>query len=262
MTTERARITPVEQGDNTVTRRDVVKGAAKVGAAGIAIAWIAPKFESVAYAADSTGSPTPTSSSSTSTTDEDNGEHPTCEVDPKVLRAPRVLPFRIRVIGTRWAPSSKVTVSLVGVKVLGTITTQPNGAFDTRVEVPAGVKDGKYEIEMTGFDAKGKRHQCFEDFRIAVGGSGETTTTAEDPDTDSKSGSGVGSASGSGSGSGNGSAVGSNGAGQASGTLPFTGTDSRTLLLVGAGAVVAGRSLYGLRNRIATASADGDAHSR
>ena len=59
MTTQRARMLPVEQGENTFTRRDVVKGAAKISVAGAAIAWVAPKFDSVAYAADSTGSPPP-----------------------------------------------------------------------------------------------------------------------------------------------------------------------------------------------------------
>ena len=230
----------MEQGDHSLTRRDVVKGAAKVGVAGAAIAWVAPKFDSVAYAAGSTGSPPP-DTSTTTTTGGGTGDEVTCRVDPIVLAVSR-LPFRIRVIGTHWAPSSKVRIVIVGSRLLGIITTQPNGSFDTRVEVPDSMRAGKYRIEMAGFDAKGKAHRCFRDFELSDGrlnSQGGTTSTTS-----------------------SGGKPGSNGTGNGSGTLPNTGSDSRTLLLVGAGAVVAGRSLYALRNRLATASADGDAHSR
>ncbi len=250
--TQRAKLDPVEQGENTITRRDVVKGAAKVSVAGAAIAWAAPKFDSVAYAADTTGSPPP-DTSTTSTTGGGGGDDPECRIDPRVIVRSR-LPFRIRVIGSKWAPSSQVRVTIVGVRNLGTVTTNANGAFDTRVEVPFSVTAGKYRIEMSGYDNKGNRYRCFRDFEVtdSTGGQGTTSTGGSDTTIDgSNTSSGNGGNSGSGSGNGNGS-----------GTLPETGSDSRTLLLVGAGAVVAGRSLYALRNRIANASADGNLSAR
>lgn len=247
-TTQRAKLHGVLPGERThLTRRDLVKGAAKVGAAGAAVAWVAPKFESVAYAAGTTGSPiSTTTSSSTSTTEGGTPNTPTCVVDPKVVRF--ALPFRIRLIGTLWAPTSRVSVTLVGVRNLGSITTNPDGSFDTRLEVPAGVASGQYQIEFSGFDQQGQPHRCFTALEISgtTDGQGGTTTST---------------ATGSGG-------VGDQGAGTGQpgstddGTLPFTGTDSRTLLLIGTGAVVAGRSLYALRSRIAAASADGDAHAR
>lgn len=247
--TQRAKLGLVEQGENTITRRDVVKGAAKVSFAGAAIAWAAPKFDSVAYAADSTGSPPP-DTSSTSTTGGGGGDDPECRVDPRVIVRSR-LPFRIRVIGSKWAPSSQVRVTIVGVRNLGTVTTNANGSFDTRVEVPFSVTAGKYRIEMSGYDNKGNSYRCFRDFEVTdstTGGQGSTSTARTETTRD-----------GSNTASGNG---GNSGSGDGNGTLPETGSDSRTLLLVGAGAVVAGRSLYALRNRIANASADGNLSAR
>jgi hypothetical protein len=50
---------------------------------------------------------------------------------------------------------------------------------------------------------------------------------------------------------------GGGGSGGSGGALPFSGVDTRSLVLVGAGAVIAGKSLFALRNRVA-AAADGD----
>lgn len=234
---------------NAFTRRDVVKGAAKVSVAGAAIAWVAPKFDSVAYAADSTGSPPP-DTSSTSTTGGGSGDEPECRVDPRVLSRSR-LPFRIRVIGSKWAPSSQVSVTIVGVRNLGTVTTNANGSFDTRVEVPFSVKAGQYRIEMSGYDNKGNKFRCFRDFEITDSDTGEQGSSTTGGSETTRDGRNTASGNGGNAGSGNGN-----------GTLPETGSDSRTLLLVGAGAVVAGRSLYALRNRIANASADGNLSAR
>jgi LPXTG-motif cell wall-anchored protein len=229
-----------------------MRGAAKVGVAGAAIAWAAPRFDSVAYAADNTGSPEETTTTGESTTTIGGSGEPTCRIDPEVLNLSR-LPFRLRVIGSRWAPSSKVNVTLVGVRLLGVVTTNPSGAFDTRVEIPASVPAGVYQVEFSGYLPNGERFRCFRRFEISPNGGaqGGTSTTGSSATT-----------SGGNSNSGTGNASGNGASGSGSGNLPETGSDSRTLLLVGAGAVVAGRSLYALRHRIANATADGEAHIR
>ncbi len=257
MTTQRAKLPLVEQGEKNITRRDVVKGAAKVGVAGASIAWAAPRFDSVAYASDHTGSPEETTTTGPTTTT-GGGSQPTCRIDPIVLNVSR-LPYPERVIGTGWAPSSKVNVQLVGVRRLGTVTTNPSGSFDTRVEVPASVAPGQYRVEFAGFLPNGQPYRCFRDFEISgsTGTAGTTSTTRKTEVTTSPT-----TASGGNSNSNGGNASGNGTSGNGSGTLPDTGSDSRTLLLVGAGAVVVGRSLYALRHRIANAAADGEAYAR
>ena len=227
------------------TRREVVSGAAKAGAAGAALLWVAPKFQDVAYASGGTTSAaSSTTSSSTATTISGQGGVE-CRVDPKVLTH---VPWNIRVIGSGWAASSSVHVTLVGHKDLGHVTAGPNGKFDTRVAeaITSATPQGKYRIEFSGFDSKGVSKRCFVDFELnlsSTGGQGSTTAST-------RAGSSSGAGSGSQSGSGNGS-----------GSLPLTGDNSTPLILLGAGALVAGRSIYALRNRLAEAG-DGNLNTR
>jgi hypothetical protein len=245
----------VDQGERRLSRRDLAKRAAKVGAAGAVAVWVAPHFEDVAYAAGSTGSPPP----GTTTTTKKGGHHPpdypTCQGDPRVFFE---LPHSIHVWGSGWAPSSKITVTLVGVKVLGTITVGTNGKFDAHFTIPAGLHaDQLYRISFSGYGKNGHPYKCgvaiFIDQRCKGAvlvkkpnqqGKGHPIAGANDP----KNNSGAvladaqhGDPSGGGSG----------------GSLPFTGADTRSLVLVGAGALIAGKTLYSLRNRVA-AAADGD----
>jgi hypothetical protein len=162
------------------------------------------------------------------------------------------LPHSIHVWGSGWAPSSKITVTLVGVKVLGTITVGANGKFDARFTVPAGLHaDQLYRLSFAGYGKNGHPYKCgvavFIDQRcrgaILVkkpskgGGNGN-------PISDPKSGALLSNAS-------------HDNGGPSGGSLPFTGADTRSLVLVGAGALIAGKTLYSLRNRVA-AAADGD----
>ncbi len=246
----------VEQGEKKLTRRDLAKGAAKVGAAGAVAVWIAPHFEDVAYAAGASSSPPP-NTTTTSKGHPHPPSYPTCSGDPRVLFD---LPHDIHIWGTGWAPSSRLTITLVGVKVLGQVTVGPDGKFSAHFTLPAGLHaDQLYRISITGYAKNGHPYKCgvaiFVDQKchgaVLVGGITKTPTThtVAPGDPKSKNGGAGGSALGATGGSGSG--------GQGSGTLPFTGADTRSLVLIGAGAVIAGKSLYSLRNRVA-AAADGD----
>jgi hypothetical protein len=254
----------VDQGERRLSRRDLAKRAAKVGAAGAVVVWVAPHFEDVAYAAGSTGSPPPESTTTSRGGTHPGPAYPTCQGDPRVFFN---LPHSIHVWGSGWAPSSKITVTLVGVKVLGTITVGPDGKFDAHFTVPAGLfADELYRISFSGFGKNGHPYKCgvaiFVDQKcmgaIAKPGS---KTTSKKPIATSGGGSGPAKKKG--------SALGARNAKPRSGTgaaaegvggdskLPFSGADSRAVVLVGAGAVIAGKTLYSLRNRVA-AAADGD----
>jgi hypothetical protein len=240
----------VDQGERRLSRRDLAKRAAKVGAAGAVAIWVAPHFEDVAYAAGSTGSPPPTTSSSTRKPGHP-ADYPTCQGDPRVFFE---LPHTIHVWGSGWAPSSKIQVTLVGVKSLGTITVGANGKFDARFTIPAGLHaDQLYRLSFSGYGKNGHPYKCgvaiFIDQRCtgavlvkkATKGHGDPVS-AGDPK--AKSGAALASNS-------------SHDSDDPSGSLPFTGADTRSLVLVGAGALIAGKTLYSLRNRVA-AAADGD----
>lgn len=219
-----------------MSRRRAITIAAKTGTAVAAAAWITPKLESVAFAAGTQGSPCPnpgdpgcntTTSSSTSVP-----KTVTCNVDPKEVK-PGGKP---RLFGSGWKPASKVKVVLVGNAQLGEITVRPDGTFSERLEVFASVPAGTYRIEFAGFDADGRAVRCFAQLVVSAGTGTQGSTTTS-------GGEGTGSNSGSGS-----------------GDLPFTGSDSGALVALGVGAVVVGRVLYGLRDRLATR--DGDATQR
>jgi hypothetical protein len=242
----------VDQGGKGLSRRDLVKRGAKAGVAGAAVVWIAPHFEDVAYAAGSTGSPPP-GTSTTTRKHQPAPEYPTCLGDPRVLFE---LPHSIHVWGSGWAPSSKITVTLVGVKNLGTITVAPNGKFDAHFTLPAGLHaDQLYRISFSGYGKNGHPYKCgvaiFVDQRCKGAVLTKKVTGKGNP-VDPKSGK-KGSSVLSGGGANNGGDPGGGG----SGALPFTGADSRSLVLIGAGALIAGKTLYSLRNRVA-AAADGD----
>ena len=223
-----------------LSRRQAITVAAKAGTAVAAAALVAPRLESVAFAAGAQGSPCPdpgnpdcgptTSSSSTTST----GRHLTCLVDPREIR-PGGKP---RFAGTGWKASSRVKLMLVGVRVIGYVTVRPDGTFSRHFEVVRAVPPGHYRVEFVGFDADGRSVRCFEPLVVSVVSSQSTPTTA--------GGSGVGS--------------GSSGSGDPGGTLPFTGSDTGGLVALGVGAVVVGRVLYGLRDRLA--ARDGDATTR
>jgi hypothetical protein len=229
------------------SRRQMMTTAAKAGTAVAAVAWVAPHLESVAFAAGRQGSPCPDpgnpecGTTTTSDTTPPTTEQPgfTCHVDPREIK-PGGKP---RFWGTGWKASSRVKVMLVGVRLIGYITVLPDGTFSHNFEVVRSVPPGTYRVEFAGFDAEGRAARCFETLVVSsvVTGQGSTTTTG-DP-----GGGAVGAGSGSASGSGN-------------GTLPFTGSDTGGLVALGVGAVVVGRVLYGLRDRLATR--DGDATAR
>ncbi len=243
----------MDLGERRLSRRDLAKRAAKVGAAGAVAVWVAPHFEDVAYAAGSTGSPPPETTTTSKGNHKPAPEYPTCQGDPRVFFD---LPHSIHVWGSGWAPSSKITVTLVGVKVLGTITVAPNGKFDAHFTIPAGLHaDQLYRISFSGYGKNGHPYKCgvaiFIDQRCkgAVVVAKKSTKKAA-----------VGAAGGPGDPRAEAASVTSaaaSGAPQSSGALPFTGADSRSVVLLGAGAVIAGKTLYSLRNRVA-AAADGD----
>jgi hypothetical protein len=226
-----------------LSRRQAITFAAKAGTAVAAVAWVAPRLESVAVAAGSQGSPCPdpgnpncgtttTGGSTTST-----GPHVTGVVDPTEIR-PGGSP---RFFGSGWKASSTVKIVLVGVRVLGHVSVRPDGTFSIRIQVPPSVPPGHYRVEFVGFDADGRSVRCFEPLVISVVSSQGSTTTAS-------GGGGVGSGSA------------GSGQGDPGGTLPFTGSDAGGLVALGVGAVVVGRVLYGLRDRLA--GRDGDATTR
>jgi hypothetical protein len=228
-----------------VTRRALMTGAAKAGVAAGAVVWVAPHFERVAHAATAAGSPPPSTTTST-TTGGVGGQGVTCNIDPTAL-AVTDLPFRMRLFGTHWAASALITVTLVGGQVLAHITTAPDGSFDVRINVPGGITPGTYQVECDGVDLKGDRVTCFDTFSVT--GSLPTTSTTPGSTTPGSTASGQGDGGGGGGGGGGGNNNGGNG------SLPFTGDDTRMIVLVGAGAVVVGRALYGLRTRLLS---DGD----
>jgi hypothetical protein len=242
----------VDQGGRRLSRRDLVKRAAKTGAAGAAVVWIAPHFEDVAYAAGSTGSPPPETSTTSKGGHPRGTPYPTCLGDPRVFFD---LPHSIHVWGSNWAPSGKITVTLVGVKSFGTITVGANGKFDARFTLPAGLHaDQLYRVSFSGYGKNGHPYKCGVAIFIDQRCKGAVLTkkiTGKGHPIDPKGGHKGGlvpTALGKG---------GDPGSGSGSGALPFTGADSRSLVLVGAGALIAGKTLYSLRNRVA-AAADGD----
>ena len=133
---------------------------------------------------------------------------------------------------------------MASVFALGSVTAGPDGSFSTNVTIPASATPGVYQVVFSGYDQQGNPHKAYGRVEVVttVGPQGSTSTAA---------GGGGGNCSG-----------GTSGQQGSGGHLAYTGTDTRTLLLVGTGAVVAGRTLYALRNRLAAAPADGDAHSR
>ncbi len=230
-----------------LSRRGVMVLAAKAGTAAAAVAWVAPRLETVAYAAGAQGSPCPnpnnpacntTTSSSSSTTAPPTV---TCGVDPRAIQ----LGDKPRFFGTGWKAASTVKVVLVGSRTLGEVTVKPDGTFDARFEVVRSVTPGTYRVEFVGFDADGRSVRCFETLVVnaRVTPQGSTTTVA---------GGGTGGQGGQG---GQGAQNG-NGNGGTGGSLPFTGTDPGGLVAVGVGAIVIGRVLYGLRSRLGAREID------
>jgi hypothetical protein len=223
-----------------MTRRRAITLAAKTGTAVAAAAWIAPKLESVAFAAGTQGSPCPdpgnpacnTTTSSSPTT---APKTVTCKVDPNEIK-PGDKP---RFFGSGWKPASKVKVVLVGVATIGEITVRADGTFSETLEVVRSIPSGTYRVEFAGFDAEGRAVRCFEQLVVSSG-------TGEQGSTSTSGGEGTGSNS--------------SGSSSGSGELPFTGSDTGALVALGVGAVVVGRVLYGLRDRLA--ARDGDATKR
>ncbi len=101
-------------GDSTgLSRRDVVKGAAKVGVAGAAVAFVAPKFEGVAFAASKTGSPLPTTTTGGATTSSTAAGGPTGALAQALFHTDQ-LPEVVQASGFGWAPNSTIVITMVG----------------------------------------------------------------------------------------------------------------------------------------------------
>jgi hypothetical protein len=236
--TLRGRIAAVLSGDARLSRRDLARVAAKVGVAGAGVAWVAPRFETVAYAASSAGSPQPTTTSGSVPVSIQGG--PTCFVSPQSVAGDP--PYSVRVNGSGWAPSSRIVMTLVGVRVVATITTRPDGSYNLIVGIDGPIAPGRYQIEFAGFDPNGNADRCFHAFAVTA----PTATTQSVPATATTGGGG-------------GPKPPANGGG--GGGEQFSGADTRTLLLLGTGAVVVGRMLYSLRNRMIAAADAADAGS-
>lgn len=249
----------------TVTRRKAVVWSARAGAAVAVTAWAAPKFESVAGAtgtgtgtgsssAPTTGSATtdppvttagtgtgtagspcpdpdaPSCNEETTTTRPGAGRRVRCSVNPEEVRPGGSVEFS----GEGWKSSSTVTIFVVGHGKLGEAAVQPNGSFSRKLNIPQ-LAPGSFRVKVLGADAEGNEAQCFEDITVNRQGGTGTGPATTDP--------GNGNA---GNGSGNPGSGGGN-----NGSLPFTGSDSTNLLALGAGALIVGRLLYGVRERIA-----------
>ena len=257
----------------TVTRRKAVVWSARAGAAVAVTAWAAPKFEAVAGATE-TGTGTGTGSTSappttgpastdppvttagtgtgtagspcpdpdapscneeTTTTRPGAGRRVRCNVNPEEVRPGGTVEFS----GEGWKSSSTVTIFIVGHGKLGEASVQPDGSFSRKLAIPR-LAPGSYRTKVLGSDADGNEAQCFDDITVNRQGGTGTGPATTDP-SNGTSGNG-----GSDNGSGN-SASG----GDDNGALPFTGSDSTNLLALGAGALIVGRLLYGVRERIA-----------
>jgi hypothetical protein len=258
----RETLAVVGMSTKTVTRRRAVVLTAKAVPAVAVVAWAAPRFETVAGAAGTgtgtdpvvttagtgtgtgtAGSPcpdpdAPSCEENTTTTRPGASQRVSCRIEPEEAAAGQT----VRASGEGYEASSTVEVRIPGVGRLGESAVQPNGTFARNFTVPQ-IEPGSYRIEVVGTDADGHPVRCFNDLTVVTRttGGGSTTTNG--------TGTGTG---GSGNGnSGNGGAD-NGGAGNGDGgSLPFTGSDSTNLLWLGAGALVAGRLLYGVRERLA-----------
>lgn len=242
----------------TVTRRRAMVWTAKAGSAVAVGAWVAPKFTSIASAEEGTGTGTgtedpqgtgtgtgtagspcpnpdnPDCPDTSSTTSRPNVRFVGCDVQPGEI-APG---GSVEVSGQGYKASSNVEVRLIGIGKLGDAAVQPNGTFARSFVVASSVPVGEYRVEVRGHNENGKEERCFSNLRVLTNGtSGGTTTT-----TDGSGSSGSG---------GTNNGAGSSGSGSDDGPLPFTGSDTTNLVALGAGALILGRLLYEVRERLA-----------
>ncbi len=251
----------------TVTRRKAVVWSARAGAVVAVGAWAAPKFELAGATGTGTGTGTgsttipptnppttdptvttagtgtgtagspcpdpdaPACNEETTTTRPGAGKRVSCSVEPEEVRPNAKATFR----GEGWESSSTVIIKIVGFGKIGEAAVQPNGSFERSLTIP-DLANGNYRAEVVGSDAEGDEARCFDDMTVnRQGGTGTGSVTT----------------GGGNSGSGGSDNNGSGSAGSGGGTLPFTGSDSTNLLALGAGALVVGRVLYGVRERLA-----------
>ncbi len=169
--------------------------------------------------------------------------------------------------GTGWMPGGTVSFNLrPGETRLTTATADANGSVTVHFRLSRLLRAGSYRIVMRGRNRAGDEVFCEETFRISdarVQG-GSTTTRRTTNTTRGSSGGGVsgngggtGPANGSGGtgggGGGSGSAGGHGNSNGHRGRLPATGTDAKTLVVIGGVAVVFGRMLVGMRRMFAVA---------
>jgi hypothetical protein len=237
-----------------VTRRKAMVWTAKAGSAVAVGAWVAPKFETLAFAEgtgtgtgtdDTTGTGTGTGTAGSPCP---NPDDPNCPDSSTTTSRPGAVAFvscrvtpnetapgqQVEVSGEGYKASGNVEVRLIGIGKLGDAAVQPDGTFARRFTIARSVPAGDFRVEVRGHNENGKEERCFSNLKVLTNGtSGGTTTTTTD-------------------GSGNSGSGGSdNNSGSDEGPLPFTGSDTTSLVAIGAGALILGRLLYEVRERLA-----------
>ena len=84
---------------------------------------------------------------------------------------------QLTVVGTGFAPRSQATIIIYSDPVvLGTVTTDDDGAFSIPVTVPADLAAGHHSLVASGFDADGNERFLRMDVTVAAGATAGSTT--------------------------------------------------------------------------------------
>lgn len=87
----------------------------------------------------------------------------------------------LTVSGSGWLPASEVTLTFLSSPVvLGTATTDANGAFTTQVTIPADASPGRHTIRATGLGPAGQPRTV--DVAITVAGAADRDGVVVIPD--------------------------------------------------------------------------------
>jgi titin len=82
----------------------------------------------------------------------------------------------LKMSGSGYAPYSEVTLAVYSEpRVLGTVTADGNGAFETEIQVPDGLSLGKHSFVAAGVDKNGKFRALRLDLTVAKAAEGKET---------------------------------------------------------------------------------------
>ena len=213
---------------------------------------IAPHISTIKFARKAAVGSPPPGSTTTSTTIGPTGTTTPREVPNGKIAITDHSPCAgnsVGVVASGFVPKTAVSLQIDSpAHPLGVLTADGSGRVSTVVQLPANGPTGPHKLVASGIQPGGKSLTVSTQVNIKVQGDCDTTTGSQgstpssvdvsgDTSTPTTSGTGTGGTGGTGG-----------GASSGGGTLAFTGTDSTRLALLGAGAAVIGRVVYGAAN--------------